>query len=52
MPKVGGWCRFWFGLGFIRAGKILAIDDDDGMVWVRWDYQPLPNTWERIDSII
>lgn len=45
-PKVGESCRVWHGPGFIRSGRIIAIDHQDREVLVEYDY-PIPNEWVR-----
>lgn len=40
--KVGDQVRVWFGLDFIRSGRILALRGDEA--YIAWDYD-LPSEW-------
>lgn len=45
-PQVGESCRVWHGPGFIRSGRVIAVDEYKKQVLVEYEYN-IPDEWVK-----
>ena len=50
LPQVNDSVRVWYGTEFIRSGQVIAIDEQERMIFVEFIYD-IPNEWVRYDQI-
>jgi|HubBroStandDraft_4_1064222.scaffolds.fasta_scaffold00019_97 hypothetical protein len=51
LAKIGSLRRAWLGIGFTRMARILAVDEQDGTVFVEWPEYNIQNEWIRLGQI-
>lgn len=45
-PQIGESCRVWHGPGFIRSGRVVAVDEYKKEVLVEYEYN-IPDEWVK-----
>jgi len=50
LPQIGEYVRVWYGSGFIREGHVIARDEQNREVLVRFVYD-IPDAWARADRL-